>query len=95
MNGTNRFIVNWQCGCVVSEKAISEVKSDVCLGCSVTPFDSTHIIELYPDEELLKAYEERVSEAQAVTKKASKKLAIESNEAGIPKTSGRSYQIFI
>ncbi|PIK55818.1 hypothetical protein BSL78_07306 [Apostichopus japonicus] len=33
MSGRYRFCFLWRCGCVVSEKAIKEVKSDVCHKC--------------------------------------------------------------
>uniref|UniRef100_A0A915EA49 Replication termination factor 2 n=1 Tax=Ditylenchus dipsaci TaxID=166011 RepID=A0A915EA49_9BILA len=52
MNGTNGFTVNWNCGCVVSEKAINELKLATCNGCG-GPFVAKQIISLYPDEELL------------------------------------------
>lgn len=33
MNGHCKFGFTWKCGCVVSEKAINEVVSDVCHKC--------------------------------------------------------------
>mmetsp|Transcript_7074 Transcript_7074/g.7785 ORF Transcript_7074/g.7785 Transcript_7074/m.7785 type:complete len:289 (-) Transcript_7074:156-1022(-) len=35
LNGYNRFYANWNCGCVLSEKAINEIKvEDRCLSCN-------------------------------------------------------------
>jgi len=33
MNGNQRFVVNWECGCVLSEKAVREVETEGCHGC--------------------------------------------------------------
>ncbi|KAI1704948.1 rtf2 RING-finger domain-containing protein [Ditylenchus destructor] len=79
MNGSNNFFVNWQCGCVVSEKAINELKPDVCVSCS-GPYDPAQTIMLYPGDDLLKEYEQRIA-SEHVQKKASRKAAIDSAEA--------------
>ena len=34
LNGVNKFQVMWDCGCVLSEKAIKEIPSETCLMCS-------------------------------------------------------------
>ncbi|KAK0426383.1 hypothetical protein QR680_009682 [Steinernema hermaphroditum] len=69
MNGTNVFTVNWECGCVVSEKAIKEVPSETCHGCG-GPFSKGKIVVLNPPEELLKKYE-----ADLLAERAAKKAA--------------------
>ena len=46
MNGTNAFFVNWLCGCVLSEKAILEVKSDTCHKCG-GPVDPEKMLVLW------------------------------------------------
>ncbi|KAI1703106.1 rtf2 RING-finger domain-containing protein [Ditylenchus destructor] len=79
MNGANNFFVNWQCGCVVSEKAINELKPDVCVSCS-GPYDPAQTIMLYPGDDMLKEYEQRIA-SEHVQKKASRKAAIDSAEA--------------
>ncbi|VDN00811.1 unnamed protein product [Thelazia callipaeda] len=61
MNGIHSFTVNWQCGCVISEKAIEEVKSDVCLGCGGS-FNKNYLIMLNPPEEIREIYEKKLEE---------------------------------
>uniref|UniRef100_A0A7E4VQH7 Replication termination factor 2 n=1 Tax=Panagrellus redivivus TaxID=6233 RepID=A0A7E4VQH7_PANRE len=73
MNGVYNFVVNWQCGCVFSEKAMAEIKGDLCHGCN-GPLDKVNIIQLNPEGEVLKEYEERVA-AEAAAKKAKKAAA--------------------
>jgi len=67
MNGINNFLVNWNCGCVVSEKAIHELKSDLCNGCG-GPYNRDALIMLYPSEELAKIYEERIANGRLAKK---------------------------
>ncbi|KAL3997854.1 Rtf2 RING-finger family protein [Acanthocheilonema viteae] len=55
MNGNHPFTVNWLCGCVISEKAIEEVKSDVCHGCG-GPFSKDDLILLNPPQDVLEIY---------------------------------------
>uniref|UniRef100_A0A0R3RQ60 Replication termination factor 2 n=1 Tax=Elaeophora elaphi TaxID=1147741 RepID=A0A0R3RQ60_9BILA len=55
MNGNYPFTVNWQCGCVISGKAIEEVKPDVCHGCG-GPFSKDDLIILNPPEDILEIY---------------------------------------
>ncbi|KAL3085021.1 hypothetical protein niasHS_010090 [Heterodera schachtii] len=59
MNGVNNFFVNWKCGCVFSEKAHNELKTDSCYGCG-GPMQEQQFIKLYPDEELFLQYEQRI-----------------------------------
>lgn len=61
MNGNHMFTVNWRCGCVISEKAIDEVKSDVCHGCG-GPFNKDDLVVLNPPDELRKVYEAKLEE---------------------------------
>ncbi|PAV59819.1 hypothetical protein WR25_08030 [Diploscapter pachys] len=70
MNGNQKFVANWKCGCVFSEKALNEVKSDVCRVCS-GPIESDSTIQLYPDDDLLEMYKERLA-AQKAEKKSKK-----------------------
>ncbi|KAJ1373735.1 hypothetical protein KIN20_036230 [Parelaphostrongylus tenuis] len=78
MNGVNGFVVNWKCGCVFSEKALQEVKSDVCHGCS-GPWDPNDSVVLYPDDELLEQYKQKLSDERK--EKKSKKKNGENDEA--------------
>jgi len=53
MNGKHRFCFIWNCGCVLSEKALKEVRSDVCHKCN-RPYSPNDIIVLNPaDEEIM------------------------------------------
>ena len=79
MNGTNVFTVNWNCGCVVSEKAIKEAKSETCHGCG-GPFIADQLIQLYPGEELFKLYQQRVATERSL-KKTKKIEANKTNDA--------------
>ncbi|KAI6183219.1 Replication termination factor 2 [Aphelenchoides bicaudatus] len=74
MNGGTNFFVNFKCGCVISEKAINELKSEQCLSCS-EKLDRERLIQLYPENETLKRYAERLETEHAAkkAKKASKK----------------------
>ncbi|VDK74651.1 unnamed protein product [Litomosoides sigmodontis] len=69
MNGNHPFTVNWRCGCVISEKAIEEVKPDVCHGCG-GPFSKDDLIMLNPPQDVLEIY--RKSEEERLKRKLSK-----------------------
>ncbi|KAI6195489.1 Replication termination factor 2 [Aphelenchoides besseyi] len=76
LNGVTNFTVNFNCGCVISERGIVETKTtDVCLGCN-QPFKRDQLVQLYPDDDLLRSYEERlmVEHAAKKMKKAEKKV---------------------
>jgi hypothetical protein len=70
MNGGANFVVNFDCGCVMSEKALNEIKSDQCLSCS-GKLDRERLVQLYPDNETLQSYIERL-ESEHAAKKAKK-----------------------
>uniref|UniRef100_A0A914Y5T8 Replication termination factor 2 n=2 Tax=Panagrolaimus superbus TaxID=310955 RepID=A0A914Y5T8_9BILA len=73
MNGSYPFVVNWECGCVFSEKALQELKPETCHGCGGN-IDKANIIQLNPEGELLKEYEAKVAE-ELLAKKAKKSAA--------------------
>ncbi|CAL4211708.1 unnamed protein product, partial [Meganyctiphanes norvegica] len=50
MNGSHRFSFMWNCGCVMSERALKEVKSEVCNKCG-GPYNKDDVIPLNPSEE--------------------------------------------
>ncbi|KAI6198060.1 Replication termination factor 2 [Aphelenchoides besseyi] len=53
LNGVTNFTVNFNCGCVISERGIVETKTtDVCLGCN-QPFKRDQLVQLYPNDDLL------------------------------------------
>ena len=49
MNGKYRFCFMWSCGCVLSERAMKEVPSEVCHKCGKA-FDPENVITLNGDE---------------------------------------------
>lgn len=75
MNGVNVFFVNWTCGCVFSEKAHHELKTNTCYGCGAE-MEESKLIKLYPEDELLRIYELRIVEdiAQRKQKKTEEKV---------------------
>lgn len=81
MNGTNIFTVNWNCGCVVSEKAIKEAKSEVCHGCG-GPFKTEELIQLYPGDDLFKIYQQRIVDERNL-KKNKKSEANKANQLAV------------
>ncbi|OCT60190.1 hypothetical protein XELAEV_18046209mg [Xenopus laevis] len=80
MNGKHRFCVLRKCGCVFSERALKEIKTDVCHKCGAG-FQETDLILLNGDkeevEELRKKMEERRLKAKS-EKKGKKTKAVES-----------------
>ncbi|CAI9572268.1 unnamed protein product [Staurois parvus] len=80
MNGKHRFCVLRQCGCVFSERALKEIKTDVCHKCGAG-FQAEDIIPLNGEkdevEELRKKMEDRRLKAK-MEKKSKKSKAAES-----------------
>lgn len=83
MNGKYRFCFLWKCGCVISERAIKEVKSDVCHKCG-KPFDAedTIIINGMNDEVevLTENMERRRQNAKLEKKRKKNKTVVEDFE---------------
>jgi len=71
MNGKHRFCVIWDCGCVISEKALLEVKSDVCHKCA-KPFDKLAILVLNGSDEENSEFREYLETKKAAAKFAKK-----------------------
>nr|CAG4638621.1 EOG090X0ACT [Cyclestheria hislopi] len=74
MNGKFKFCYIWTCGCVMSERALKEIKTTVCHKCQ-KPFKEEDIIILNPsDEEITKQTTQMdVRRFQAKTEKKSQK----------------------
>ena len=76
MNGKHRFCYLRTCGCVLSERALKEVKSETCHRCG-NPFEDTDIIVLNGDpvevESLRTKMMERRSKAKAERKDRKRK----------------------
>ncbi|KAG7159081.1 replication termination factor 2-like [Homarus americanus] len=71
MNGKYHFSFVWRCGCVVSERALKEVKSDVCHKCG-QPYQEEDVIPLNPSEEEHDAVKARMLSRRALAKAAKK-----------------------
>ncbi|XP_068120585.1 replication termination factor 2 [Hyperolius riggenbachi] len=83
MNGRHRFCVLRQCGCVFSERALKEIKTDVCHKCGAN-FQEEDVILLNGDkdevEDLRKKMEERRLKAK-LEKKSKKSKVVENGIA--------------
>ncbi|CAP37413.1 Protein CBG20397 [Caenorhabditis briggsae] len=92
MNGIQSFLVNWQCGCVYSEKAQQEVKSENCHVCG-GPYDATKMVILNPEDEQLELYKlkwEAEKAEKAAAKKEKAKKTAEKMEAAAMASEGPS-----
>ncbi|KAK6106600.1 Rtf2 RING-finger family protein [Brugia pahangi] len=89
MNGNHSFTVNWRCGCVISGKAIEEVKPDVCHGCGGS-FSKDDLILLNPPQDVLEIYkqveEERLKRKLSKTTRLTEKKLSMTCELGIEST---------
>ncbi|XP_045594615.2 replication termination factor 2 [Procambarus clarkii] len=91
MNGKYPFSFVWTCGCVVSERALKEVKSEVCHKCG-QPYQEEDVIPLNPSVDEQDAVKARMISRRAkakVAKKAKKieKRAIKEEDDDAPTTS--------
>lgn len=74
MNGMYKFSFLWSCGCVLSERALKEVKGETCHKCG-KPFTERDIIPLNGTDEEVEALRARMEERrlqQKLEKKAKK-----------------------
>lgn len=78
MNGRQRFYILWKCGCVVSERAIKEVKSETCHKCG-KPFEENDVIIINGSDEESEALREKMTERRRLAKLEKKKKKCESN----------------
>nr|XP_057911457.1 replication termination factor 2 [Doryrhamphus excisus] len=81
MNGRHRFCYLQTCGCVFSDRALKEVKTEICHKCG-DPFQDSDIIVLNGTKEevekLTQKMEEKRAKAKTKTKKSKKSKAAES-----------------
>ncbi|XP_019952477.1 replication termination factor 2 [Paralichthys olivaceus] len=96
MNGKHRFCYLQTCGCVFSERALKEVKTEICHKCG-DPFKHEDIVFLNDTKEEVEKLRERMEakRAKAKTKKSKKNKEVETastpaDEAGPSGTSGSS-----
>lgn len=71
MNGKHRFGFNWTCGCVLSFRALNEVKSDVCFKCGIS-FEKVNLITINPTANEMEALAVSMTERRALAKLAKK-----------------------
>ncbi|KAG7200044.1 hypothetical protein KM043_000495 [Ampulex compressa] len=72
MNGKYKFCFLWSCGCVMSERALKEVKSTVCHRCQ-RPFDDSDVVVMNAEGEDLKVMEERIARRKVARKKSNRR----------------------
>ncbi|CAH1772514.1 unnamed protein product [Owenia fusiformis] len=81
MNGKHKFCFVWSCGCVVSERAIKEIKENVCHKCGAAVTDADIVVlngtEDDVDEMVMKMDARRLK--AKLEKKSKKKKAAESS----------------
>lgn len=71
MNGRYKFCFLWNCGCVLSERALKEIKGEVCHKCG-KKFTDTDIITLNPQDDEVESLQTRM-EARRLQAKLDKK----------------------
>lgn len=78
MNGKHRFCYLQTCGCVFSDRALKEVKTEICHKCG-DPFKNEDIVVLNGTKEEVEKLKEKMEErrAKAKTKKSKKSKAAE------------------
>ncbi|XP_014244116.1 protein RTF2 homolog [Cimex lectularius] len=80
MNGNFKFCFSWSCGCVLSERAFKELKSNLCQKCQ-KPISSEDIVVLNPVGDDIEANRKKMEERQAKLKAEKKsKKKVETNE---------------
>nr|XP_020485023.1 replication termination factor 2 [Labrus bergylta] len=78
MNGKHRFIYLQSCGCVFSDRAMKEVKTEICHKCG-DPFKDEDVVVLNGTKEEVEKLTEKMAErrSKAKTKKSKKSKAAE------------------
>lgn len=91
MNGKYKFFYSRQCGCVLSERALKEVKSDTCHSCGKAVTDADLVVINGTDEEVseLRAkMDERRALAKSEKKGKKRKVEAKADSAATDATSG-------
>ena len=84
MNGQHRFVYIRTCGCVLSERALREVKGDVCALCSKA-YTADDVVPIYGEPDEVAALRAKMDERRAKSgggKKEKRERAKEAEEAG-------------
>ncbi|XP_003395426.1 replication termination factor 2 [Bombus affinis] len=79
MNGKYKFCFLWSCGCVMSERALKEVRSKICHQCQ-QPFNETDIVIINAEGDDLKLMEENMTQRKTAQKKSKKQKHNEDNQ---------------
>ncbi|PBC28784.1 replication termination factor 2 [Apis cerana] len=79
MNGKYKFCFLWSCGCVMSERALKEVKSKICHQCQ-QPFTEEDIVIINAEGNDLKLMEENMILRKIAKKKSKKQKYNEDNQ---------------
>lgn len=88
MNGKYKFCFLWSCGCVMSERALKEVKTTICHQCQ-KPFKETDIVIINAEADDLKLMEERLLVRKTLQKKSKKeKHSLETDDQDIKQEEG-------
>jgi len=72
MNGKHKFCFLWTCGCVLSERALKEIKQYICHKCQ-QPFTDTDVVVLNAQDDDLKTMEENIVARKAERKNKKRK----------------------
>ncbi|XP_033199623.1 replication termination factor 2 [Bombus vosnesenskii] len=79
MNGKYKFCFLWSCGCVMSERALKEVRSKICHQCQ-QPFTETDIVIINAEGDDLKLMEENMTQRKTAQKRSKKQKHNEDNQ---------------
>lgn len=79
MNGKYKFCFLWSCGCVMSERALKEVRSKICHQCQ-QPFTETDIVIINAEGDDLKLMEENMTQRKTAQKRSKKQKHNEGNQ---------------
>ncbi|XP_028158973.1 protein RTF2 homolog [Ostrinia furnacalis] len=71
MTGKFRFVFLWSCGCVLAERALKEVKQNICHMCQ-QPFTDNDIVVLNGTEDDIEKHKEKMA-VRVANRKSSKK----------------------
>ncbi|KAM6339570.1 replication termination factor 2 [Alca torda] len=80
MNGRHRFCFLRNCGCVFSERALKEIKSEVCHKCGV-PFQEEDVIILNGNKEDVEVLKKRMEDRRLKSKLGKKSKKCKSAES--------------
>ncbi|RWS31316.1 hypothetical protein B4U80_00976 [Leptotrombidium deliense] len=92
MNGKYKFCFLRKCGCVLSERALKEVKSDVCHKCGAN-LDVDDVITINGTDEEVKVLRQKMEERRAFEKALKKAAKKRKNESSSTEVSSKEQKI--